>query len=806
MWKSSKVYPLSEISSSIGMVEKPRIDSSSLFASTGNRPIKENIRMRINEEGMFAATSSITDAILEELEKSREAAKALSKASEEALVNLTTKFEGATSASEREFFAKLNAEREIHLLERVALNNACDLLLLKQRLRYEDAAIASAEATELRFKMLRREAMLSLKRMSDEKDLRFAMERFAAMIQSEITSELLELELADQQAKCECVIKDANAAIMLSQASARAAEIRAEENALSILMSAKEEQSLTLKTMRVRYEKAARAASNASELSMGTLIFKSELANHYAQEKFDSRIQSERAESEAMAKSIVEANTTMLKKQQLKYETAAFAATEAHKSSIEILQEDSRTIIEAFNVEIEAKDLQYKEVKLSAERLEHQILTDRLAQAAASAQRENEVLLSVCSNVAHDLNSPLQTLIHGIESLRFERTQSLESMYSTDELLDSLDSACAFMRCAISRTIDLTEANNGIGLTPLITDFDLQSSLDAPLKWIQSMLPPDGRVTVELEPLPDGVNIISTDQRWLEENLLCLLSNGVKFSDQGVVRVTTTLDKGMIRITVEDNGVGIHVDARPKLFEQISQVQRLSVGGSGLGLYSLSKRSQAIGGSCGEDDRIDGQQGSSFWFELPYHAATNDAISTPVSPPSISTPTTLENVTPLNVLIVDDSIAVVKMLSIKLTSFGYNVTTAKNGLEGLEKMISACPELDLVIMDLQMPVMDGIEATRKYRENEREREIMQEKLNSLRLANSSSYIPIRRRRLPIICSSANSSGEAGLRAIEAGVDSFLPKPFNKDEFSTALRMAEMCNCSIDSLFSTSGEI
>ena len=781
------------------MVEKPQLDSSTLFASTGDRPIKENIRMRTNEECMFAATSSITDASLEELEKSRESAKALSKASEEALVNLTTKFEGATSASEREFFAKLNAERNKHLLERIALNNACDLLLSKQRLRYEDAAIASAEANELRFKMLRREAALSLKRMSDEKDLRFTM------MQSEIASELVDLALADQQAKYECVVKDANAAIMLSQASARAAEIRAEENALSILMFAKEEQALILKTMRVTYEKAARAASNASELSMGTLILKSELANHYAQARFDNRIQFERAESEAVAKLIVEANTTMLKKQQLKYETAAFAATEAHKSSIEILLEDSRMIIEAFNVELEAKDLQYNEVKLSTERLEHQILTDRLAQAEASAQRENEVLLSVCSNVAHDLNSPLQTLIHGIESLRFERTEVLESMYSTDELLDSLDSACAFMRCAISRTIDLTEANNGIGLTPHTRNFDLQSSLDAPLKWIRSMLPPDGRVTVELEPLPNGVNTISTDQRWLEENLLCLLSNGVKFSDEGVVRVTTTLDKGMLRITVEDNGIGIHVDARPKLFEQISQVQRLSVGGSGLGLYSLSKRSQAIGGSCGEDDRIDGQQGSSFWFELPYHAATNDTISTPVSPPSISTPTTLENVTPLNVLIVDDSIAVVKMLSIKLTSFGYNVTTAKNGLEGLEKMISACTELDLVIMDLQMPVMDGIEATRKYRENERDREIMQEKLNSLRLANSSSYIPIRRRRLPIICSSANSSGEAGLRAIEAGVDSFLPKPFNKDEFSTALKMAEMYNCSIDSPFSTSGE-
>ena len=144
---------------------------------------------------------------------------------------------------------------------------------------------------------------------------------------------------------------------------------------------------------------------------------------------------------------------------------------------------------------------------------------------------------------------------------------------------------------------------------------------------------------------------------------------------------------------------------------------------------------------------------------------------------------------PLNVLIVDDSMAVVKMLSNKLMSFGYNVTTAKNGLEGLEKMISACSELDLVIMDLQMPVMDGIEATRKYRENEREKEIMQEKLNSLRLADSSSHIPIKRRRLPIICSSANCSGEAGLRAIEAGVDSFLPKPFNMLALTAALDVA-----------------
>jgi hypothetical protein len=78
----------------------------------------------------------------------------------------------------------------------------------------------------------------------------------------------------------------------------------------------------------------------------------------------------------------------------------------------------------------------------------------------------------------------------------------------------------------------------------------------------------------------------------------------------------------MVRITVEDSGIGIPIESRQQLFKQFSQVQRMTVGGSGLGLYSLSKRSEAIGGSCGVDCRSDGKQGSSFWFEFPYRPDT----------------------------------------------------------------------------------------------------------------------------------------------------------------------------------------
>lgn len=105
--------------------------------------------------------------------------------------------------------------------------------------------------------------------------------------------------------------------------------------------------------------------------------------------------------------------------------------------------------------------------------------------------------------------------------------------------------------------------------------------------------------------------------------------------------------------------------------------------------------------------------------------------------------------------------------------------TAKDGLEGLMKLKDMCDDLDLCIMDLQMPVMDGVESTEKYRSWERQRAL---------------DCPLIRSRLPIICSSANCSAIAEKRAIAAGVDSFLPKPFSMAALAAALEQA----CSLSS--------
>jgi CheY-like chemotaxis protein len=781
MWRGFKVFPYPETG---------RNSSSNLEVNSPST--------RIDKELM--------SNLLVDLRESRTAAAAASKASEELMANLIMKFEGAADASRMEYNTKLMAERTKAKIALTQASNAADLRLSSQMLRYETAAAATAAASEIMIRALRQETENASKRCSDETESKLAIERFTSRLNSDLEIETAENTIADQRVKYKSAVfmvlalADASKKCELELAQKKAedsadARVAAELEEYGIAAkSAKEEQDAKLQKMKLEYELASIAANTASEQTMETLKFKAQLATHFAMKQFDFQILSERTESKIAAKVAERANAVTLANQQYKYETAASAATEAYKSSMVVLREDSQVIIDAFNAEMVAKDLKYVVAKLSAERLEKQILTDRLEQAAASAQKESELLLSMCGNVAHDLKSPLHTLVLSIESLR-SLDAAVPNSLSSEDLLDTLESACGFMRCAISRTIDFTEANSSVGLTPCKTAFNLQKSINTPVKWMRSMLPPGGGISLVLDPLPKEVMTIVSDQRWFEENLLCLLSNGVKYSSEGIVRIVTAVKHGFIRVTVEDNGIGIVAEERPKLFEQISHVQRMTVGGSGLGLYSLSKRSEAIGGACGVDDRSDGQPGSSFWFEVPYDPES--------SPPSISEETVaeetdsdkssshlklqlpsplpmlpgqLEDSHPLTVLVVDDSIAVIKILSNKLRSFGHRVETAKDGAEGLQKMISMGKELDLVIMDLQMPVMDGIEATRQYRAWESETDA----------AESNSSKERRNKRLPIICSSANCGQRTMVTAMAAGVDSFLPKPFDIAALSSAL--------------------
>ena len=474
--------------------------------------------------------------------------------------------------------------------------------------------------------------------------------------------------------------------------------------------------------------------------------------------------------------------------------------------------------------------------------------------------KEKEIfqLRSIMGNVAHDLKSPLHSIEADLESLRVSvsnipkvvsgttggRPQPHFGLDNTDlhPIFDSLTATCNFMRMTINRSQDFMKASHNIALVPTMEPFELASTLAMSISFINHL---QTAGTIIMHP-PDS-NIcpfVISDKQWLSDNVLCLLSNAMKFGDDGTVdlrielidvplphrqwkhqnsclTVASSVDeevdtlcsppkgrlpgvcpksdhsgmqarslerkssyrsmatKRMIRISVEDNGVGIMEDARRNLFQPSNQGLRES-GGTGLGLYSLSKRVEALCGTSGISNRIDGKQGSNFWFTFPYRpeeAAKMRKICE--GDADVNPPRTLELERRKSLLVVDDCPTILKVTSRLFRINGHKIDTATNGSIGLKmlKDAFASQHYDMVLTDLQMPVMDGIEATRQYRIFEEE-SIQYEAIHNSGVA--------RRKPLLIVGMSANSDDKSKYDALASGMDLFISKPFSYEELQSML--------------------
>jgi osomolarity two-component system sensor histidine kinase TcsA len=328
-----------------------------------------------------------------------------------------------------------------------------------------------------------------------------------------------------------------------------------------------------------------------------------------------------------------------------------------------------------------------------------------------------------------------------------------------------------------------------------------------------------------------------TDKHWMTENILTLLSNACKFTSKGeivlrisivvknipgkmvrgfsnlsnsVVTFDTTLDPEKhataewmadnpseeyeVRIEVEDSGIGVQDDAVQNLFRPFGQCQRRA-GGTGLGLFSLSKRTEVLNGRCGMHRRVDGGSGCFFWFTFPYLPDSNcwnDGITTSEPGSTISTHkpegnavTSLQTKAQLEllqksgsrrrsaeifckrddaktssnvVLVVDDSALILKTTSRMLVKEGFEVETAQNGVEGLQLMRSN--SYFFVLSDIQMPIMDGLEMAQRIRQIEKDED---------------------KHPHHIVGMSANSDAETRDDSLASGMNAFIPKPVRVNE-------------------------
>ncbi len=323
----------------------------------------------------------------------------------------------------------------------------------------------------------------------------------------------------------------------------------------------------------------------------------------------------------------------------------------------------------------------------------------------------SQELRHLIGNMAHDLKSPLQAFLFEIDNLK----ELKEDPQKTAESVVFLKTLCSFMSMMINRGIDYTKISSGVKLVPSMSTFHMRKTI----QWVQKCVHLSSQdVPIKLEIDQLLCTFVVSDEHWLLENLLCLVSNAQKFTTSGEIVIrcypeksnvsVNNTDNTMIRIEIEDSGIGIAPEKLQTLFKPFSQAQRCA-GGTGLGLFSLSKRVESLGGACGVEShhcvkQTTGVSGSKFWFTIPYRPDRNAELAevgcqqpcTTNTTTAATTTTATNNKTDLfkmhfehlttnrRILVADDSTLIRKTTKKALEKAGFQVDAASNGLETLQ--------------------------------------------------------------------------------------------------------------------------
>ena len=374
--------------------------------------------------------------------------------------------------------------------------------------------------------------------------------------------------------------------------------------------------------------------------------------------------------------------------------------------------------------------------------------TRELSLAKSAAESANVAKSAFLANMSHEIRTPLNAVIGMAYLIRRGGLSAKQS-----EQLGKLEEASNHLLSVLNDILDLSKIEAGkfaledvpVQIENLIANVVTLVHGRAEAKRlelvVENHVPPGGF-------LGDPVRLQQA-----------LLNNAVKFTEAGRITFSVRVlddepNSALIRFEVRDTGIGISSEAQQKLFmafEQADNSTTRKYGGTGLGLAITKRIAQLMGGDSGVDSTVG--QGSQFWFSVRLRKRDDAPVGLPLigsAPENILR----QDFVNCRVLVVEDEPINREIVSELIREAGLSVDIAENGLEALDKVTAS--RFDLILMDMQMPVLDGIGATRRLR--------------------------ARGFRPPILALTASAFSEDRNRCLEAGMNDFIIKPIQPESF------------------------